>query len=180
MFFYHFFKSLSSPVLFVSQEQLDTETSTTQSETIQTATSLLASQVLSAKSKGNFINVVKISFLYWIKVSTSEVYWNYLFESKCSPTNIFLVFRDRALVVMKPFFCTVRMLTHPLFILFNIADHLNTQCTICSLHLEVLSQRVNFKLELKILLHGLLEKCFIFKICFCFTFHLCFSVIYLV
>ena len=61
MFFYHFFKSLSSPILFVSQEQLDTETSTTQSETIQTATSLLASQVLSAKSKGNFINVVKIS-----------------------------------------------------------------------------------------------------------------------
>lgn len=48
MFFYHFFKSLSSPVLFVSQEQLDTETSTTQSETIQTATSLLASQKTSS------------------------------------------------------------------------------------------------------------------------------------
>lgn len=56
-----FFKSLSSPVLFVSQEQLDTETSTTQSETIQTAASLLASQVLSAKSKESFINVAKIS-----------------------------------------------------------------------------------------------------------------------
>lgn len=49
------------PVLFVSQEQLDTETSTTQSETIHTAASLLASQVLSAKSKESFINVVKIS-----------------------------------------------------------------------------------------------------------------------
>lgn len=60
MFFYSFFKSLSSPVLFVSQEQLDTETSTTQSETIHTAASLLASQVLSAKSKKSFINV-KIS-----------------------------------------------------------------------------------------------------------------------
>lgn len=59
--FLHSFLSLSSPVLFVSQEQLDTETSTTQSETIQTAASLLASQVLSAKSKESFINVVKIS-----------------------------------------------------------------------------------------------------------------------
>lgn len=55
-----FSKSLLSPIFFVSQEQLDTETSTAQSETVQTAASLLASQVLSAKSKESFINV-KIS-----------------------------------------------------------------------------------------------------------------------
>lgn len=65
-----FFKSLSSPVLFVSQEQLDTETSTAQSETIQTAASLLASQVLSAKSKESVINVVKISVVFCIKMGT--------------------------------------------------------------------------------------------------------------
>lgn len=52
---------LSVPVSFVSQEQLDTETSTTPSETVQTAASLLASQVLSAESKESFVNAVEMS-----------------------------------------------------------------------------------------------------------------------
>lgn len=56
-----FFSKTLAPVFFVSQEQVDTETSTTQSETVQTAASLLASQVLSAESKESFINVVEIS-----------------------------------------------------------------------------------------------------------------------
>lgn len=105
-----------------------------------------------------------------------------IFVQVIASLQMYLLYSEVALDMMEPFFHSQDADSSP-YMLFDIADHLNRHCTMCSLHVEVLfiGQRVKFKLELKTILHGLFKKyLLIFKMCFCLTFHLRFSIINLV